>query len=129
MMAHVRPRLRSTSLYSLFAVLALASLVGAASPAAAAPEPPTRKERIEEIWLDARGESGWVRTVPLYLDDAPAEYRFGPAYCGRGHRLGEGTLRALQGALTNAQPVRIDAAPPSGDEGRRCITGVAFFAP
>jgi hypothetical protein len=129
MMAHVRPRLRSSPLYSLCAVLALASLVGTASPAAAAPEPPTRRERIEEIWLDARGESGRVRTVPLYLDDAPAEYRFGPAYCGRGHRLGEGTLQAMQGALATGQPVRIDAGALGGDEDRRCITGVAFFAP
>ena len=31
--------------------------------------------------------------------------------------------------LAHGHPVRIDAAPPSGDEKRRCITGVAFFAP
>ena len=131
MMAHVRPSLRSGG---LFVLLALASLGGAAS-AAAAPgggsnlEGPTRKEKLEELWLDAKGESGWVRTVPMYIDDAPAEYHFGPAYCGRSHRLGEETLRALHGALAKGQPVRIDAAPPSGDEKRRCITGVAFFAP
>jgi hypothetical protein len=38
-------------------------------------------------------------------------------------------LRALQGAIANGQPVRIDATPPAGEEARRCITGVAFFAP
>jgi hypothetical protein len=130
MMAHVRRSLRSGSLV----LLALASLLGGPTAAEAAPaegdrlEPPTRKERIEEIWLDARGESGWIRTVPMYLDDAPAEYRFGPAFCGRSHRLGEPTLRALQAALAGAQPVRVDASP-AGDEGRRCVTGVAFFAP
>lgn len=126
---------------SLLVVLALASLAGGASAAiaadpasaptaaaAAAPEPPTRRERIEEIWLDARGESGRIRTMPMYLDDQPAEYRFGPEPCGRSHRLGPETLRALQDALVNAQPVRIDATPPGGDDGRRCITGVAFFA-
>lgn len=137
MMAHVRPRLGSVP---LLVSLALASPVGVALAAsddtrAAAEGPgtnlegPTRRERIEELWLDAKGESGWVRTVPLYLDDQAAEYRFGPAYCGKGHRLGEETLRALHAALGTAQPVRIDATPPSGDEGRRCITGVAFFAP
>lgn len=145
MMAHVRPRLVFAP---LLALLAVASLASPASVAMAAPgtnlegpvreafgaegddhEGPTRRERIEELWLDAKGESGFVRTVPLYLDDQAAEYRFGPAYCGKSHRLGAETLRALQGALANAQPVRIDATPPSGDEGRRCITGVAFFAP
>jgi hypothetical protein len=125
-MAHVRPSFRSRALFVLFT---LASLVGVASAAHAAPEGPTRKEKLEEVWLDAKGESGWVRTVPMYIDDAPAEYHFGPAYCGRSHRLGEETLRALQGALANGQPVRIDAAPASGAEARRCITGVAFFAP
>lgn len=130
MMAHVRLRLGSGP---LLALVALASLASPASIARAAPgtnlEGPTRRERIEELWLDAKGESGFVRTVPLYLDDQAAEYRFGPDFCGRGHRLGAETLRALQGALANAQPVRIDATPPSGDAGRRCITGVAFFAP
>jgi len=130
MMAHVRPLVRRSSVLAVLALVSLAGVASAASAtAAAAPEPPTRRERIEELWLDARGDSGWVRTVPLYLDDRPAEYRFGPAFCGRSHRLGEDTLRGLQSALANAQPVRIDAAAPSGDEGRRCITGVAFFAP
>src|SRR4029079_18451022 len=91
-------------------------------------EGPIRKEKLEELWLDAKGESGLVRPGPMYIDEANAEYHFGPAYCGRGHRLGEETLRALQGALANGQPVRIDAAAANG-EGRRCITGVAFFAP
>lgn len=132
MMAHVRPRLASVPLLALIALASLAS-PGSVARAAEGPgtnlEGPVRKERIEELWLDAKGESGFVRTVPLYLDDQAAEYRFGPAYCGKSHRLGTETLRALQGALANAQPVRIDAAPPSGDEGRRCITGVTFFAP
>jgi hypothetical protein len=131
MMAHVRPSIR----FGLLTCFTLASLAGLtlASPAgvaaAAAPEAPTRKERLEELWLDARGESGWIRTVPLFLDDQPGEYRFGPAYCGRSHRLGDETLRALQAALASGQPVRIDAEPATGDAARRCITGVAFFAP
>lgn len=129
MMAHVRPRL---GFVPLLVTIALASLASPTSLAAAGPgtslDGPVRKERIEELWLDAKGESGWLRTVPLYLDDQAAEYRFGPAYCGKSHRLGAETLRALQGALATAQPVRIDATAAS-DEGRRCITGVAFFAP
>lgn len=136
MMAHVRPLLRSIPLLALVGLSALA--VPAAADEAADPETsspgtplegPTRKEKVEELWLDAKGDSGFVRTVPLYLDDKPAEYRFGPAFCGRAHRLGDQTLHALQSALAHGHPVRIDAAPPSGDEGRRCITGVAFFAP
>lgn len=68
--------------------------------------------------------------MPLYLDDAPAVVHFGPAFCGRGHRLGEPTLRALQAALASGQPVRIDAEDVgSGAQGKRCATGVAFFAP
>lgn len=131
MMSHVRLLIVSAP---VLALLSFASLAGPTS-AAASEGPGTdlegtvRKEKIEELWLDAKGESGFVRTVPLYLDDQAAEYRFGPAYCGKSHRLGAETLRALQGALANAQPVRIDATPPSGDQGRRCITGVAFFAP
>lgn len=135
MMAHVRSLLCSVPLLALVCLAALAGPAaadevsagegsGASSPGTPL-EGPTRREKVEELWLDAKGESGFVRTVPLYLDDEPAEYRFGPAYCGR---LGEQTLLALQGALAHGHPVRIDAAPP-GDEGRRCITGVAFFAP
>jgi hypothetical protein len=130
MMAHVRPSISSGL---LLVVLSLASLAGPTSAAQAAPvapglEGPTRKEKLEELWLDAKGESGWIRTVPMYIDDAAAEYHFGPTYCGRSHRLGAETLRALQGALAQGQPVRIDATP-TGTEARRCITGVAFFAP
>lgn len=114
----------------LLVALALPALPAlAAAPAGAAPEPPTRKERIEEIRIDARGESGLVRTVPLYLDDAPAEYQFGPERCGKGHRLGAPTLSALHAALASGQPVRIDAASPRGEQGWRCITAVAMFAP
>jgi hypothetical protein len=131
-MAEMLPSFRS-GLLALVAPLVLGAVVPAALAAAAPPREgsasePTRKERIEEIWLDARGQSGWVRTVPLYLDDQPAAYRFGPAFCGRNHRVGAETLRALHAALAQGQPVRIDAEA-SGDEGRRCITGVAFFAP
>lgn len=123
-MAHVRRRSLRSSLSS-FLVITLCAGV-----ASAAPDPAARKERIEVLWLDAQGDSGWIRTVPLYLDDDPAELHFGPAFCGRGHRLGEPTLRALQTALASGQAVRIDAKPVgSGDEARRCVTGVAFFAP
>jgi hypothetical protein len=121
MMAHVRP----SSRFGLLTLLTISLLSGVAS---AAPEPPTRKERVDELWLDAKGESGWIRTVPMFIDDQPAEYRFGPAYCGSKHRLGDETLRALQAALATGQPVRIDAPAASGDASR-CITGVAFFAP
>lgn len=125
MMAHVRSRSLRLGLLALLVLSPLASVASAALP-----ETPVRKERIEELWLDARGDSGWIRTVPLYLDDAPAVVHFGPAFCGRSHRLGEPTLRAMQAALANGQPVRIDAeAVGSGDEARRCVTGVAFFAP
>lgn len=129
MMAHVRPSLRSRALFVLLALVSLGGVAHAAPEGPSGLAGPTRKEKLEELWLDAKGESGWVRTVPMYIDDAPAEYHFGPAYCGRSHRLGEETLRALHGALAKGQPVRIDAGPASGDEKRRCITGVAFFAP
>jgi hypothetical protein len=122
MMAHVRP----SSRFGLITLLTLSLLAGVAH---AAPEPPTRKERIEEVWLAVGGQSGWIRTVPMFIDDQPAEYRFGPAYCGSKHRLGDETLRALHAALATGQPVRIDAPPASGDGSPRCITGVAFFAP
>ena len=133
MMAHVRRSFRSVPLLALFALASLAAPLPAAhaAPEGSTPKVPTpsaRKERIEELWLDARGESGLVRTVPLYLDDEEAEYRFGPAHCGGKHRLGAETLRALQAAVAQKQPVRIDAAP-ADEKGRRCITGVAFFAP
>lgn len=130
-MAHVRPSSRSVS--STLVTLVTLSLLAGGSVAHAAPEAPAepsaRKERIETLWLDARGESGWIRTVPIFLDDHSAEYRFGPAFCGRSHRLGDETLRALQAALATGQPVRIDAEPAAADATRRCITGVAFFAP
>ncbi len=126
-MAHVRPSFRS-GLPLLLSWLLLAAATTAHAAPEASPEPPPRKERIDALWLDAGGGSGWVRTVPMYIDDQEAEYRFGSAFCGRSHRLGEATLRALQAALASGQPVRIDAAPAPGDATQRCITGVAFFA-
>lgn len=116
----------------LVPVLAISTLVGSARFARAAADPATtRKERIDEVWLDAKGESGHVRTSPLYLDDSPGEYHFGPRFCRKGHRLGDATLQALQGALATGLPVRIDATPVSAPGGstRQCVTGVAVFAP
>ncbi|MCX4240228.1 hypothetical protein [Paraliomyxa miuraensis] len=125
MMTHRRSRSLRLAWLTLLVLGALSSVASAASPQA-----PTRKERIEELWLDAAGDSGFVRTVPLYLDDAPAHLHFGPAFCGRSHRLGETTLRALQAALASGQPVRIDAETfGAGEAQRRCVTGVALFAP
>lgn len=120
----------------LVPLLAISTLVGSARVARAAAASvadlaTARKERIDEVWLDAKGQSGHVRTSPLYLDDSPGEYHFGPRFCRKGHRLGDATLQALQGALAAGLPVRIDAAPSSAPDGstRQCMTGVAVFAP
>ena len=141
MMVPMRPFALCSCLVS---VLAISTLVGSAHVAraavASAADPATdlvvdpataRKERIDEVWLDAKGESGHVRTSPLYLDDSPGEYHFGPRFCRKGHRLGDATLQALQGALAAGLPVRIDATPVSmpGGSTRQCVTGVAVFAP
>ena len=126
-MAHVR---RRSARLGLASFLALCLLAGVATAAVPDPPPQSRKERVEALWLDVGGGSGWIRTMPIYLDDEPASIHFGPAFCGRSHRLGEPTLRALQAALASGQPVRIDAEPRGTGEGaRRCVTGVAFFAP
>lgn len=124
------PMRRSALRACFIPLLAIGTLWGSA-PVAEAASTSTRKERIEEIWLDAKGESGRIRTTPLYLDDAPGEYHFGPSFCRKGHRLGADTLRAVQSALAAGLPVRIDAEPFAGGEGpaRQCVTGVAFFAP
>src|SRR5690606_8661829 len=103
-MAHVRRRSVGLGLASF---LALCLLAGVATAAAPEPPAPARKERVEVLWLDVSGGSGWIRTTPIYLDDEPASIHFGPAFCGRSHRLGEPTLRALQAALASGQPVRI----------------------
>ncbi len=107
-------------------ILALVAGVANAGPG----DPMARTETVEEIWIDAAGTSGLVRTSPSRLDGVPGEAHFGPQSCGRKHRLGVETLRALHGALREAQPVRIDtAAFTAGEQTRQCITGVAFFAP
>ena len=125
MMVPMRPVARSL----VVSLVALVALVAADSATAAPPEP-TRQEHVDQLWLDAKGESGWIRTTPLYLDQATGEYHFGAAFCGKGHRLGSETLRLLQGALAQGLPVRIDAEPrPSKDGERQCVTGVAVFAP
>jgi len=117
-------RFRAASL-AFGAVLALAANV-----ASAAPEPTTGQERIEQLWLDAAGTSGALETSAIYLDGGSSEYHFGPAFCGRSHRLGSETMRALQTALATGQAIRVDASTFEGKEqARRCITGVAFFRP
>lgn len=91
----------------------------------------TRKERIDVLWLDAAGTSGRIDTVPMYLDDAPGAYVFGPRFCGKGHRVGSELLGAFHRAQAAGQPVRIDAEPVESSTGatRQCVSGAAFFAP
>ncbi|MEX1367799.1 MAG: hypothetical protein AB1Z98_32015 [Nannocystaceae bacterium] len=102
----------------------MAQIAGASDP-----EPP-RKDRIEQLWLDAAGTSGRVETSPTLLGNAPATVHFGVDACGRAHRVGPATLSLLQQALASGQPVRIDTAPSTvGGEPRHCLTGVAVFAP
>ncbi|MCA9649894.1 MAG: hypothetical protein H6712_35505 [Myxococcales bacterium] len=124
------PQLRRSSLRSRIAPLSFGvGLALAAQIAGAAPsEPAPRKERIEQLWLDAAGSSGFVETTPLFLDGTPGTAHFGPSSCGRSHRLGAATLQLLQQATTAGQPVRVDVEAVA-EGGRRCITGVAVFAP
>lgn len=107
-----------------------AVVLGVAAGARALPAESDHKERIEELEIDAKGESGLIRTSPMYLDDAPGEYHFGSRWCGKGHRLGAATLGLLQAALAAGQPVRIEAERrESKGVGRECVTGVVVFAP
>ncbi len=110
--------------------LLLTLLAGVPSMGAASVPDAESKERIQVLWLDAEGTSGRLNTVPLFLDGLPAEYHFGPRFCGRSHRLGEPTLGALHAALTSGQPVRVDAEGVAGSGGTtvQCVRGVAFFA-
>ncbi|MEM7153257.1 MAG: hypothetical protein AAF799_10480 [Myxococcota bacterium] len=120
---------RKVSIASRLAPLVFGSVLAVvASVAGAAPDaPPT--QRIEGLWLDAAGTSGYVDTSPTLLDEA-TRFHFGSQSCGRRHRLGAETLELLRGALVHGQSVRIDAAPSSEAEGSPlCITGVAVFAP
>lgn len=106
--------------------LALVAQIAGASDS----EPPPRNDRIEQLWLDAAGTSGRVETSPSVLGGAPETVHFGSDACGRAHRVGTATLSLLQQALASGQPVRIDAVPSTvGGEPRRCLTGVAVFAP
>jgi len=110
--------------------LLLTLLAGTPSTGASSVPSAESKERIEVLWLDAEGTSGRLETIPLFLDGLPAEYHFGPRFCGRSHPLGDHTLRALHVALTSGQPVRVDAEAVGGSGGStfQCIRGVAFFA-
>lgn len=104
-------------------MLAVVASVAGAAPDAA----PT--QRIEGLWLDAAGTSGYVDTSPTLLDEA-TRFHFGDGKCGRKHRLGSDTLELLRGALVHGQSVRIDATPSSSaDDSPLCITGVAVFGP